>query len=67
MQAVCALSCLAHHRSLFLGLGYQLEPVSARYQGPHTHTHYIPPLAARGKGEVNISPNGWDNLVLHCR
>ncbi|CAB1445084.1 unnamed protein product [Pleuronectes platessa] len=46
LQAVCALSCLLS------GLAYRLEPVSARYQGPHTHTHYIPPLTARGEGEV---------------
>lgn len=28
---------------------------ASRYQGPHTHTHHIPPLAAKGEGEVNIS------------
>ncbi|AWP03318.1 Hypothetical protein SMAX5B_014340 [Scophthalmus maximus] len=61
LQAVCALSCL------FSGLAYRLEPVSARHHGPHTHTHYIPLLAARGEGEVldevNISTDGWDGLV----
>ncbi|KAJ4927539.1 hypothetical protein JOQ06_015266 [Pogonophryne albipinna] len=57
------MSVLPHHRSLLSALAYRLEPVSARYQGPHTHTHCIPPLAARGEGEVNISPNGWDSLL----
>lgn len=54
-----------------MGLAYRLEPVSARYPGPHTYTHYIPPLTARGEGEaldeVNISANGWDNLMRYCR
>lgn len=38
---VCAVSCLTRHTSLFFSLGYQLEPVSALYRGPHTH--YILP------------------------
>ncbi|KAK1901013.1 hypothetical protein KUDE01_003985, partial [Dissostichus eleginoides] len=61
------MSVLPHHRSLLSALAYRLEPVSARYQGPHTHTHRIPPLAARGEGEVNISPNGWDSLEVSPR
>ncbi|KAE8298032.1 hypothetical protein D5F01_LYC02519 [Larimichthys crocea] len=36
--AVYALSCLNYHLSLFSGLAYHLEPVSARYYGP-THPH----------------------------